>query len=134
MRGRWLVGGIGLLAAALATGGADARDGDLRTVVFRLEWDHWLWLERVARNDPGYLPEGFDVRDRRLRMVGAKSAREAYQACGIRLGPGEAFFYGPETTRLVAKLGRENRGRTARLHGKLAAWRAGRTGTGRAGE
>jgi len=98
-----------------------------RTTSFTLAWDHWLWMERVQRADPAFVPDEYDLLDRKIRLIGKKTAREAYVACGLEMGTGETFIYTVENTMLLARLGAGNRKKVGAIHRTIEAWREGRT-------
>lgn len=91
-----------------------------------LEWDHWLWMARIAHRDPDYAPKDFDPADRRIRLCEFRSAREAYERCGIILGEGESILYSAETTQMITRLGAPNFERLQKVHRTMAAWKAGK--------
>lgn len=100
---------------------------DLRTDIITIRWDHWLWLERIAKGDPKFQPEGFaGLKAGTMQFPGRKTARQRYAECGITLGKGESFIYSVPTTQLVFRLTEDNRRRVAQLHQTVAAWQKGR--------
>ena len=116
-----------ILALGFAlTGTAPAQD-DLSTEVFRIEADHWLWIQRVARQDRSYEPVEVEGAPGAFPMHGLKSAAEGYAACGIERASGESFIYGPPTSQLILRLTPENHRRVRLIHQTMAAWKAGRT-------
>lgn len=103
------------------------RADDSEAKIYRLEWDHWLWIERIGRGNPKFTPKDFDPADRTIRMFEIQSAKSAYEACGIKLRQGESFIYGPTTAVMIAKLGAGNVERVRKIHLTIAEWKAGRT-------
>lgn len=100
---------------------------DLKAEAITLEWDHWLWMKRISLQDPHWTPDGFDPKDRKIRMFERKSAKEIYEGCGIKVQDGESFIYGATTTQLIVRLGGENLRRVHQIHQTIRDWKAGTT-------
>ena len=101
---------------------------EIKTEVFSLEWDHWLWMKRIANRDPDWSPNDFDPENRKIRMFERKSATEIYEACGINVVGAETFIYGPTTTQMIVRLGKENLRRVRQIHKTIRDWKSGMTG------
>ena len=107
--------------------GFSVHAGDLKTKAIALEWDHWLWMKRISVQDPTWTPDGFDPTDREIRMFERKSAKEIYEACGIKIQDGESFFYGATTTQMIVRLDPENLRRVHQIHKTIRDWKSGKT-------
>lgn len=123
-----------VLAHAFARAGYDFDVGeneflvdDLGTDTYALEWDHWLWIMRIAKRDPDFTPADFDPKDQTIRMYERKSAKQIYEDCGINVGKSESFIYGVVSTQMIARLGGVNRERLEMIHKTIEEWKAGRT-------
>jgi hypothetical protein len=101
---------------------------EIETEVFALEWDHWLWMKRIADQDPDWRPNDFDPANQKIRMFERKSAKEIYEACGVNVVGEESFIYGPTTTQMIVQLGKENLRRVRRIHKTIRDWKSGMTG------
>lgn len=100
---------------------------ELKAEVIMIEWDHWLWMKRIAVQDPDWTPRDFDPTNRKIRMFERKSATQIYEACGIELLHGESFIYGATTAQLIVRLGRESFRRVREIHRTIRDWKSGRT-------
>ena len=102
---------------------------ELKTEALTLQWDHWLWMKRIAIQDPNWAPNDFDPDSREMRMYERKSATAIYEACGVVLSvEGESFIYGPVTSQMVVRLGTENFRRVRQIHQTIRDWKSGRSG------
>lgn len=97
---------------------------DIETIAYQLRPQHWLWLERVARQDPGFVPEGFDPSGGDFQL--STSARELYKACGIAFSDSERIIYGPPTSQMIARLTIGNREAIEAIHRTVESWMKGR--------
>ncbi|MDF1738502.1 MAG: hypothetical protein P1U86_05030 [Verrucomicrobiales bacterium] len=121
------------LAHSFAQGGYDfeVREkefhiDDLGTNTYILEWDHWLWMMRIAKRDPGFTPPNFDPTDKSIRMFGIKHAKQIYEDCGTEVNEGESFIYSVVTIQMITRLGSINYERVQKIHKTMNDWRAGR--------
>ena len=111
-----------LYSSALIHGEAE----EIYSNAYRLEHDHWLWIERIARIDAAFEPEGYDFDSKKIQRVEKQAAQTAYERCGIVLKPGEMFLYSATTTLMIAKLSEQNHQRLDRIHRTIAKWKAGK--------
>ena len=96
------------------------------TNAYHIEPDHWLWLHRIEKKNPNHTPKGFDTENPNFQIPAKRSARGAYEACGIKVENGETIIHTVRTSIFIAKLRESNHRRVEKINKTVDAWREGR--------
>lgn len=99
----------------------------LYTKTYSIGRQHWLWLERVAREDPDYQPAHSPDNPRPFEIYGKLSPLQLYAKAGIELGEGEAINAGVRAPQIIIRATGANHQKICALMQTIRDWESGRT-------